>query len=294
MISDHAVPFDALEFNEGLASIDVLYDLAFLIMDLHTRGDGNAANGVLNAYVGAEPTGHEIEGLAALPLFLATRAAVRAVVAIERAKQRPSGDDDIARAHRYLDAANGYLTPPKPVLIAIGGHSGTGKSTLAAALAPSIGPAPGALHLRSDVERKKLFGVAEDERLPPSSYTEATSDQVYAILYEKTQRTLAAGHAAIVDGVSAKPEERSKIAAIADNAGCAFAGLWLEAPLTAKIARIEARRGDASDADSRVVRAQANTDDGEITWSRIDAGRSAGETLAEAKAVLAHSGPFPS
>lgn len=289
MIDGRPVPFDALEFDERLASIDVLYDLAFLLMDLDVRGDRAAANVVLNAYVAAAPTGGEIEGLAALPLFLATRAGVRALVAIERALQKREGEDadDIARAVRYVSAANAYLAPPRPALVAVGGLSGTGKSTLSAALAPAIGPAPGALVLRTDVERKRLFGVPETERLPPEGYTEATSDAVYAILYAKTERALAAGHAVVFDGVSAKAAEREAIAAIAGKAGVAFAGLWLEAPLATQIARVAARRGDASDSDEAVVRAQAEREVGPMTWTQIDAGRTPEHTLAEARAVLA-------
>jgi aminoglycoside phosphotransferase family enzyme/predicted kinase len=276
-----AIPFDALEFDEKLARIDVLYDLAFLLMDLDVRGDRAAANIVLNSYVTAEPTGGEIEGLMAFPLFLATRAAVRALVSLENALQKPEGqdDEDIERARRYANAANAYLTPKAPMLVAIGGLSGTGKSTLAARLAPRIGPSPGALVLRTDVERKKYFDVPETFHLTVDHYAEEASDEIYAILYAKTERALAAGHAVIFDGVSAKLAERDRLEDIAKKVGCAFSGLWLEAPLESQIARVEARRGDASDSNEAVVRAQAERDVGEIRWSRLDAGRSAEHTF---------------
>lgn len=292
LIDGRAVPFDALEFDERLATIDVLYDLAFLLMDLDVRGDRAAANVVLNAYVAAAPTGGEIEGLAALPLFLATRAAVRAVVALERARQRPEGEgqDDLARGIRYMTAANAYLAPPAPVLIAVGGLSGTGKSTLAQRLAPRVGPAPGALVLRTDVERKRRAGVPETQRLPDVHYAPHVSEAVYGALYEKADQALAAGHGVIFDGVSAKPEERARIAAVAAARGADFSGLWLEAPLAAQIARVEARRGDASDSDEAVVRAQAARDVGALTWTRIDAGRTPEHTLDQARAVLAAQG----
>ncbi|MCK9909284.1 phosphotransferase, partial [Microbacteriaceae bacterium K1510] len=87
LIDGTPVPFDALEFSEALATIDVLYDLAFLLMDLDARGDRHAANAVFNAYVAFEPIGGEIEGLACLPLFLACRAGVRAIVAMARTEQ---------------------------------------------------------------------------------------------------------------------------------------------------------------------------------------------------------------
>lgn len=290
------VPFDALEFDERLARIDVLYDLAFLLMDLDVRGDRAAANIVLNSYVVAEPTGDEIEGLATLPLFLATRAAVRSLVALESALQKPEGEDteDISRAIDYVTEANRYLTPPRPELIAIGGLSGTGKSTLAARLAPLIGPAPGALVLRTDVERKKMFNARENERLPQELYTEQISDDVYAVLYDKTRRALSAGHAVIFDGVSAKAAERDAIADIARSMDLPFSGLWLDAPLNTQITRVNARRGDASDSDEAVVRAQAERDLGDVAWTRIDAGRNPEHTLETALAVLGlhdHSNP---
>lgn len=289
MLNGRIVPFDALEFDERLATIDVLYDLAFLLMDLDVRGDRITASAVLNAYVGAEPTGGEIEGLTTLPLFLATRAAVRALVALASALQRPRGEGagDVARAAAYLAAANRYLTPAEPTLIAVGGLSGTGKSTLAARLAPLLAPPPGALVLRTDVERKRMFGTPESERLSPDHYSEEVSDRVYAALYEKAEHTLAAGHSVVFDGVSAKPEERERIAAIAAKAGKRFFGLWLEAPIETQIARVEARHGDASDSDATVVRAQAIRDVGPMTWARIDAGETPDHTFAQAKAALA-------
>lgn len=288
LMDGRAVPFDALEFDERLATIDVWYDLAFLLMDLDVRGDRAAANTVLNAYIGLEPTGGEIEGLAALPLFLATRAAVRALVACESALQKPDGEDgeDVAHAIAYLRAANRYLAPRTPLLIGIGGLSGTGKSVLAMSLAPLVGPAPGALILRTDVERKRMFGVAETERLSPEHYTEDISDKVYERLYEKAVSALKTGHGVIFDGVSAKPAERERLEAIARENGARFAGLWLEAPLETQIARVNARCGDASDADAAVVHAQSSHQLGSMTWTTIDASRTPQHTLEAAITVL--------
>lgn len=289
MLDGRVVPFDALEFDESLATIDVLYDLAFLLMDLDVRGDRAAANVVLNAYVGIAPTGEEIEGLAALPLFLATRAAIRGLVALQSALQKQAtqqSEDLITRAVSYMTAATRYLKPAQPALVAIGGLSGTGKSTLAARLAPMIEPSPGALVLRTDVERKRMFNTPETERLPCEYYSEEVSDRVYTVLYEKAERALAAGQSVIFDGVSSKPEERERIRAIASRAGSRFLGLWLEAPLMTQIARVEARRDDASDSDADVVRAQASRDLGPITWVRIDAGQTLDHTFAQAEKAL--------
>jgi aminoglycoside phosphotransferase family enzyme/predicted kinase len=289
LINGAPVAFDALEFSEALATIDVLYDLAFLLMDLDFRGARHAANIALNDYVGTAPVGNEIEGLSTLPLFLAARAGVRAIVSIARSEQLDAAEKEACHAHarRYLEFGCGYLAPPHPVLVAVGGLSGTGKSTLAAKLAPFLGAAPGALHLRSDVERKRLFGVPETQRLDRQHYRIGIAQRVYSILEQKGRSALAAGHSVIVDAVFAKPEERADIERIAQACGVAFVGLWLDAPAPTLIARVEQRHGDASDADRRVVKEQLSYDLGEISWHRVDAAGSAEEAYENARSVPA-------
>jgi len=292
LVDNRPVPFDALEFSEALATIDVLYDLAFLLMDLDARGDRQAANAVLNSYVAFEPIGGEIEGLACLPLFLACRAGVRAVVAMARTEQLAVEEQAELRAEirRNARLADAYLIPPRPVLIAIGGLSGTGKSTLAAVLASQIGAAPGALHVRSDVERKRLFGVPETQRLDRQHYRVGTAQRVYDIVEDKARRALGAGHPVIVDAVFAKEDERVAIEAIAREAGYEFVGLWLAAPPATLIARVEARRDDASDADRRVVREQLSYDLGNIVWTHVGAAGTPEQSLADARQELVAAG----
>ncbi|MHA1600544.1 MAG: bifunctional aminoglycoside phosphotransferase/ATP-binding protein, partial [Alphaproteobacteria bacterium] len=162
--------FDCIEFNDAIACIDVLYDLAFLLMDLEHRGLRPHANLILNRYLQRRD---DIAGLAALPLFLSTRAAVRAKVSVSVADSQT--DAAAARclcdeAAGYFRAARTFLLPVAPCLVAIGGLSGTGKTCLAHELAPGLGAPPGALHLRSDVLRKSYHGVNELHRLPPSAY----------------------------------------------------------------------------------------------------------------------------
>jgi uncharacterized protein len=292
LIDNAPVPFDALEFSEALATIDVLYDLAFLLMDLDARRDRQAANAVLNSYVAFEPVGGEIEGLASLPLFLACRAGVRAVVAMARTEQLEEDQTTELRAEirRNAGLAAAYLAPPPPILIAVGGLSGTGKSTLANVLAALVGAAPGALHLRSDVERKRLFGVPETQRLDRQHYRIGTAQRVYNIIEDKARRALAAGHPVIVDAVFAKQDERAAVEAIAREAGCEFVGLWLTAPAETLISRVERRRGDASDADRRVVREQLGYDLGDIAWTQIDASQTPEYSLAETRQALSAAG----
>jgi uncharacterized protein len=293
LIDGKPIPFDALEFDESLATTDVLYDLAFLLMDLEASGDRNAASLVLNAYVSISPLGHELEGLAALPLFLSMRAAVRALVAFTRADQQDGPPRQASRdkGRKLLALSENFLETSPPRLVAVGGFSGTGKSTLAAALAQEITRPPGALHLRSDIERKHLFGVEETERLSPAHYTQEVSEEVYRLLFNKAERALHAGHSVIVDAVFTKLEERTAVEAAAHRANAAFHGLWLQAPADVLLSRVAARHGDASDADVAVVNAQLAKKLGTLSWDRVDARSTCAATLKNAMTALT-AGPI--
>jgi aminoglycoside phosphotransferase family enzyme/predicted kinase len=278
-IDGKPVLFDALEFDPKLATTDVLYDLAFLLMDLIERKLTPAANIVFNRYLMATRRDSDLDALAALPLFLSLRAAIRAKVTAMRA------DVDEKAAHDYFALAGKLLLPPKPMLVAVGGLSGTGKSVLAGQLAALISPAPGAVWLRSDVERKALFGVAETDKLPQAAYTREATAKVYAALAAKARRVMAAGHSAIVDAVFADAGERAEIEQAAGQG--VFHGLFLTAPLDVRIARVGGRTGDASDADAAVALAQEQYDLGALAWRAVDASGTPDETLARARAALA-------
>jgi uncharacterized protein len=275
--------FDCIEFSDGLASIDVLYDLAFLLMDLEHRGLTNFATLVLNRYLDLTD---EDDGLPAMPLFLSLRAAIRAHVtatAMDRAAHLENKREMAAEARRYLDLAVRLLRPRPCRLVVIGGLSGSGKSTLAAALAPEIG----ARVLRSDVIRKRLFGVAPETRLPASAYAPGVSQRVYQALRDKAAAALAAGYSVIIDAVSLKPEERRFFAVVAEAAAVPFLGLWLAAPASMMDARLRARRRDASDASPEVLAQQLRQDAGPIDWVIIDAGTGPEACLTAARRALA-------
>jgi predicted kinase len=208
-------------------------------------------------------------------------------VTSERAARAAEGDRaPIRRAARtYFDLACRLIEPPPPRVVAVGGLSGTGKSALARALAPELPPAPGAVVLRSDVERKARFGVAEDERLPAKAYALPVTATLYSELAQTAHRIVAAGHSAIVDAVYARPHERAAIAA----AGAPFRGIFLIADLPTRLARVSGRTADASDADARVARVQEDYDLGEFDqphWTCVDASGTPEVTLARAKAAL--------
>ena len=242
LLDGRPTPFDAVEFNDAISHIDVWYDVAFLLMDLWRRGLRRHANVVLNEY--ARATG-DLVGLAVLPLFLACRAAVRAKTSATAATLA-AGDEARASlagtARTYLALAESLLEPRAAALVAIGGFSGSGKSTQGALLAPDLGPVPGALHLRSDILRKDMFGVPAHDTLPAAAYTPDIGARVYARLAEMAAATLTTGHAVVCDAVYAEPAARAAIAAVAARAGVPFAATWLDAPDATRLSRVTARR----------------------------------------------------
>ncbi len=288
LIDGRPVLFDAIEFSDIIASGDLLYDLAFVLMDLTERGLGEAANIVLNRYLADTRRDEDLDALAAMPFYLSMRASIRARVTAAKLEQASEAERPAIaqRARAYFDWALRFIAPPAPVLVAVGGLSGTGKSALARALAPAIEPAPGAVLLRSDVERKALFGKAETEPLPAAAYTPTTTLRVYCTIADKARRAVAAGHSAIVDAVFATPSERDGIETSAAALGVPFHGLFLVADLDTRLARVGGRRGDASDADAAIARAQESYELGTLGWTRIDASGTPEETLARAKAAL--------
>jgi aminoglycoside phosphotransferase family enzyme/predicted kinase len=263
------VLFDCIEFNDAIATVDVLYDLAFLLMDLRQRGLDGFANLVLNRYLDA--TGDE-DGLPLIPFFMALRAAVRAHVTATRIDT--GGDPDgrlTAEAQAYFAMARQLLAPAPSVVVAIGGLCGSGKSTVAETLAPRIGGGAGARILSSDRLRKALFGVAPETRLPPEAYGPEVALKVYLAITARTGALASAGVTVVADAVFARPDERQAVEAAAQSAGVPFRGVWLELAPEALRARVAARRGGPSDADVAVLERQFGYDLGPMGWNRIDA-----------------------
>ena len=278
LLDDRPVLFDCIEFDDDFACIDVLYDLAFLLMDLIAKGHRPAAARLLNGWL--ERTADHA-GLALLPMFLSLRAAIRAKVLGLAATSDPAADRTEPR--RYLDLAMAFLAPAPP-------HPARHRRRLrhrqdhaCQVHGPVLpGPAPGAVILRSDVIRKTMLGRATTDRLPPEAYTREVSARVFATIAERAATCLAAGHSVIADAVYGHPAQRAAIAAVAAARRVPFHGIWLEAPLATAVDRVTHRTGDASDADAAIVRRQAETiDPATVTWRRTAADRPVEAIAAE-------------
>lgn len=263
--------FDCIEFNDAIATIDVLYDLAFLLMDLWHRGFPDLANLTMNRYL--DEAGEE-DGFVLLPFFMAVRAEVRAHVIATQAEK--SGDADgklAAEARAYFDLAKALLAECPARLIAIGGLSGSGKTTLAEIVAPHIGPPPGARFIESDRIRKALHGVSAETRLPAEAYLPAVSEKVYGDLARRAEQILAAGGTVIAAAVFDRAPDRARIEKAATEQGREFTGVWLDVSPDVLRQRVEQRRGGPSDATVDILARQLQKDIGDMAWHRIDAGR---------------------
>ncbi|BAM88400.1 conserved hypothetical protein [Bradyrhizobium oligotrophicum S58] len=291
VIDGKPVLFDAIEFDDRIATIDVLYDLAFPLMDLLHFEQRIAANHLLNRYLLIAAPDQK-GGLAALPLFLTIRAAIRAQVYLAKLDRDRADHPDLDGpatfevAKSYLELACKLIQPTVPRMIAVGGLSGTGKSALAQALAPLLVPPPGAIVLRSDVVRKQLFAKKETDRLPANAYTPESSARVYQALMTQADRVLTQGFTVIVDAVFARPDEREEIHGLAKRLNVPFAGLFLVADLRVRQDRIHHRVNDASDATVAVAEEQERYQLGAVNWLKVDASGTLDATLNHSMSLL--------
>ncbi len=278
-------PFDALEFDDALATTDTIYDLAFLVMDLLYRGEVQAAARVIAVCLVMI---EDFAGVGLLNAYAALRAVIRAKVAASQqaaAQDNTNAEEDelANEAVAYLRLADQLLAPAAPRLIAIGGLSGAGKTSAAFALAPKLPTLP--LVLRSDVLRKAAAGADPFARLPEEAYTPDRSRQVYADMYRAAGEALGSGATVILDAVFNDPESRAAAENLARDHAVPFSGFWLDAGRDERISRVQQRTDDASDADATIAKRQ-EAKDAIIGWHRIDAGGSLSATLRQLEEAL--------
>jgi uncharacterized protein len=289
LIERKPVLFDAIEFDPTIASVDVFYDLAFPMMDFIRYDRRAAANALLNGYL-KMTSSENLDALAALPLFMSLRAAIRANVLLTRLGQTSRNKVDIMQsAQTYFKLAQQLIHPAAPTLVAVGGLSGTGKSVLARALAPGVMPQPGAIVLRTDVLRKQQFGIKEADPLPEEAYQPEMTQKIYDLFVQHVLRILSQGHSVVVDAVFAKKSERAAIRDAARRLNIRFVGLFLRADLATRLDRVGRREGDASDATPKIAELQEKYDIGTVDWAVIDASGTPEQTLRRSQIQIAHT-----
>ncbi len=234
------VPFDALEFDPGLRWIDVMNEMAFLLMDLDVRGRRDLAFRILNSYL--DVTG-DFTGLAGLRLYLAYRALVRAKVGM----LRPAQDSSDPGVGALLAYAATPLAGIMPGAIVMSGVSGSGKSWLAQQLAAMLP----AIHIRSDVERKRMFGLtplAHTGAAPQEGiYAADVSAQVYTRMAQLARTVLGAGLPVILDATALRPAERAALVAAAQQAALPTVLVACEADRDLLLQRVTRRAQEACD-----------------------------------------------
>jgi len=260
LIGDRVTLFDCIEFNPELRWIDVISEVAFLVMDLEDRGYRNYAFRFLNGYL--QQSG-DYEGLELLRYYLTYRALVRAKVAMLRKQQAGSGRQLVQAAHaeylQYMQLAQQSIGHDRPAVLITCGVSGSGKSTIARQLCE----ASGMIQLRSDTERKRMAGLAAAERSASGTdtglYTPEQTEKTYRRLADLATAVLGAGYAVVVDATFLQRQHRDLFRTLADQNQVPFVILEIQAADTEIERRVKAREaqgGDPSEATLDVLRKQ--------------------------------------
>jgi hypothetical protein len=270
--------FDCIEFNDQIATNDILYDLALLLMDLWHRGFPELANLVANRYLDESD---DEDGFVLLPFFMAVRAAVRAHVTAAYATTGSANvEKTSAEARSYFDLACLMLQKHTARLIALGGLSGSGKTTIAEALAAHVGAPPGARIVESDRIRKAMHGVAPETRLPEKAYRPEVSAKVYREMGWRASLILSKGGSVVAGAVFDNAANRELIEQAAREASASFVGVWLRTDPSILWQRVSARRESASDATIDILARQLQRKADDIGWVTLDAAMEPADIVA--------------
>lgn len=249
LLDDQPTLFDGIEFNPDLRWIDVINDLAFLLMDLQHRQRPDLAYACLDTYL---QTSGDYAGLGVLRFYLGYRAMVMAKVSAIRARQL-AGAADQAQCRQYLSLAEQFYRPAKPALMITHGLPGCGKTSVSQLVLEKYH----AIRLRSDVERKRLFGLSaeqsSDSAIDGGIYTPEATQKTYQHLLTVAQQTLQSGHSVIVDAAFLKADERAAFREFADQLNIPFAIIAIDIDEALQRQRILTRQRDASEAGLAVL-----------------------------------------
>ncbi|MBD2430712.1 MULTISPECIES: AAA family ATPase [Fischerella] len=258
---DKILLFDCIEFNEPFRFVDVMYDVAFTVMDLEARQSQDLANVFLNTYI--EQTG-DWEGLQVLPLYLSRQAYVRAKVTSflldDPGVPTEAKQEATKTAATYYKQAWEYTQPRQGQLILMSGVSGSGKSTTARYLAQQIG----AIHIRSDAVRKHLAGIPLLQRGGDDLYTPEMTQKTYTRLLELGIMLASQGFNVILDAKYDRQQLRQEAIAQAQAKQIPLDILYCKAPHDVLQQRLQQRTGDIADATADLLASQLDTAE---TWT---------------------------
>ena len=286
---DHFLFFSPIEYNENLSSIDTLYDLADLLMDLEAKGLRRLANILFNHYMAYM---NDLSGFPLLGLYQSMRASRRAAVCAKKATLLHGWDRRkmVKEARHYFDLACHFVSEKKPLLIACGGLSGSGKSRIAREIAGYMDPAPGAVVLRDDIVKKQMTGLTPTETLDKKYDTAAFEEVVYDVLRQQAAAALSVGSCVILDALFYNESERLAAEELAKKMNVPFVGLWMDAPLTVREERVKTRLRNPSDVRDRTeLDSQLEWETGPITWHKVMTNKTREKTVQEALRILRHT-----
>lgn len=282
--------FSPIEYNDALDCIDTLYDLSYLLMDMEVRGVRRLSNILFNHYLAYT---NDMTGYPLLPLYQSMRAATRAGVCARKSALLAGEDKEttILDARKYFDLACHFLIGNKPVLIACGGLSGSGKSRIAREIGGKLNPAPGAVILRDDIVKKQMRGCALDQHLDDAPDSPAYEQVVYDLLRQQARTALSIGSCVIVDALFYNQAERKAIENLAYEMNVPFIGIWVDAPIEVRTERVMTRKRNPSDVHNRSeLERQLHLETGPITWEQINSDRPREETITVALDILKKNG----
>ena len=287
--------FDCVEFSPGLRNIDVISDVAFLMMDLIARERTDLAYPFINRYL--ECTG-DYAGMSVFGLYFVYHALIRAKIAAIRSVERIDETDrqsDLAEMMQFCAVAQRWFEPRHPCLIAMHGYSGSGKTWLSQQLLSRLP----AIRVRSDIERKRRFGLEETEesgaRVGQGIYEPRARTDIYAMLAEAAEASLRVGQNVIADAAFLNREDRRALQALAQQLDAEFVIVDVQAEPGELLRRVQSRKRDAhdaSEADESVLRYQFDNaeplDADELAWTvtvATDAGVDAGSIVKRISAA---------
>lgn len=282
--------FSPIEYNDSWDCIDTLYDLSYLLMDFEMRGIRRLSNMLFNHYLAYT---NDMTGYPLLPLYQSMRAAIRAGICAKKSALLKGKDKENAlkQAQQYFLLAYHFLSGSRPILIACGGLSGSGKSRIAREIGGKLNPAPGAVILRDDIVKKQMSGCALDEHPDHIPDTPAYEKVVYDVLRQQTRTALSAGSCVIVDALFYNPNEREAIENLARELNIPFIGIWVDAPLDVRTERVMSRKRNPSDVrDRSELERQLRLETGTVTWHQINSDQAREDTINAALDILKKAG----